>query len=51
MFSMNRMLKKNNLAIFSQSVHFVVERMLGFQYPMKDIEHVGTGMSVKSQKD
>jgi len=39
------------LAIFSQLVHFVVVRVLGFHSPRNDVEHAGTGMSVKSQKN
>ena len=51
MFSVKRRFKRNNLAIFSQSAHFVGVRMLGFQSPRKNVEHAGTGMSVKSEKN
>ena len=51
MFSVNIRFKRNNLSIVSQSVHFVVVRMLGFHSTRKDVEHVGTGMSVKSKKN
>jgi len=51
MFPVNRSFKRNNLAIFSQSAHFVVVHMLGFQNPRNDVEHAGTGMSVLSQKN
>ena len=49
MFPVNRMFKINNLAIFSQSAHFVVVHTLGFHSPRNDVEHAGTGMSVISQ--